>query len=69
MGATRKIKKMLIDKGMTQVDLAEAADKNPLTLRNQLYRDNLTYKSVEHLCDVVGYDIVFRDRETGRVID
>lgn len=69
MGATRKIKKMLIDKGMTQVELADLADKNVMTLRNQLSRDGLTYKSVEHLCDVLDYDIVFRDRKTGKIID
>lgn len=69
MGASKKIKKMLIDKGLTQVELAELADKNVLTLRNQLSRDNLTYKSVEHLCDVLGYDIVFRDKQTGRIVD
>ena len=69
MGATKKIKKILIDKGMTQVDLAEAAGKNALTLRNQLCRDNMTYESIEHLCDVLGYDIVFRDRETSRIVD
>ena len=69
MGATKKIKKILLDKDMTQVTLAELAGKNLLTMRNQLSRDNLTYASVEHLCDVLGCDIVFRDRETGRIYD
>lgn len=69
MGATKKIKKILIDKDMTQVTLAELADKNVLTLRNQLSRDNLTYKSVEQLCDVLDYDIVFRRRSDGKIID
>lgn len=69
MGASKKIRKALVEKGINQVRLAEIAGKDVGALRNQLYRDNLTYASVEHLCDVLGYDIVFRDRETGRIID
>lgn len=69
MGATKKIKKVLLEKDMTQIDLAEIADKDVQALRNQLYRDNLTYASVEHLCDVLGCDIVFRDRESGKIYD
>lgn len=69
MGASKKIKKALLEKDMSQIKLAEIAGKDVGSLRNQLYRDNLTYASVEHLCDVLGYDIVFRDRETGRIID
>lgn len=69
MGASKKIKKVLIDKGLTQVDLASMADKGVQTLRSQLYRDNLTYASVEHLCNVLDCDIVFRDRTTGKIYD
>ena len=69
MGATKKIKKVLLDKELNQVQLAGLAGKDVQALRNQLYRDNLTYASVEHLCDVLGCDIVFRDRETGRIYD
>lgn len=67
MGATRKIKRVLFEKGLTQIDLAALADKNIQALRNQLSRDNLAYASVEHLCDALGCDIVFRDRETGEI--
>lgn len=69
MGASKKIKKILLDKDMTQVNLAALAGKDVQVLRNQLYRDNLTYSSVEYLCDILNCDIVFRDRETGRIYD
>ena len=69
MGATKKIKKILLEKNFSQIRLAELAGKDVQTLRNQLYRDKFTYASVEHLCDVLGCDIVFRDRETGRIYD
>ena len=69
MGASRKIKRVLFEKQMTQVQLAELADKDINALRNQLCRDNLTYASVEHLCDALGCDIVFRDRKTGTIYD
>ena len=69
MGATKKIKKILLEKNLNQIQLAELADKDVQSLRNQLYKDRFTYASVEHLCDVLGCDIVFRDRETGRIYD
>lgn len=69
MGASKKIKKALLEKDMTQVQLAELAGKQLQALRNQLYRDNLTYANVELFCNVMGYDIVFRDRVTGKIID
>ena len=69
MGASKKIKKILFDKEMTQIDLAQRAKKDVQTLRNQLYRDNFTYASVEHLCNALNCEIVFRDKETGRIYD
>lgn len=69
MGASKKIKKALVEKDMTQVQLAELTGKHLQALRNQLYRDNLTYANVELFCNVMGYDIVFRDRITGKIID
>lgn len=69
MGATKKIKKILLEKNLTQIQLAELAGKDVQALRNQLYKDSFTYASVEHLCDSLGCDIVFRDRETGRIYD
>lgn len=69
MGAAKKIRKVLLEKNLNQVKLAELAGKDVQALRNQLYKDSFTYASVEHLCDVLGCDIVFRDRETGRIYD
>ena len=69
MGASKKIKKALLEKDMTQVQLAALAGKNLQALRNQLYRDNLTYANVELFCDIMGYEIVFRDKVTGKIID
>ena len=76
MGASKKIKKILVDKGMTQVELAKAIGerdnkppKDVQQIRNALSRDTFTYAILEHWLDILGCDIVFRDRETGKLYD
>ena len=69
MGASKKIRRVLFEKELTQVELAKLAGKDVQALRNQLYRDNFTYASVEHLCDALGVEIVFRDKESGKLYD
>lgn len=69
MGASKKIKKTLIDKDMTQIQFANAIGKDYQQLKNALSRDAFQYNLLEKWLDEIGIDIVFRDRATGKIID
>lgn len=64
MGASRKLKDIMKHKHIKQTELAESSGKQLQVLRNMLYRDNMTYATVEQLADALGCDIVFIDRKT-----
>lgn len=69
MGASKKIKKILIDKDMTQEDFADAIGKEAQQTRNALYRDSSSFSTIENWLDAIGCDIVFRDRATGKIYE
>lgn len=69
MGASKKIKKILIDRDMTQNDFAEAIGKDPQQTKNALYRDTFNYNLLEQWLDAIGCEIVFRDKASGRLYD
>lgn len=55
------------DKDMTQQALADAIDKPYNTLRNILYKDNMTTKTLGQIAEALGCEIVLRDKETGKL--
>lgn len=67
MGAKKKLKMAMIDKGINQIDLAEMTGRKIGTLRNMLFRDNMAYTTVEQLADALGCDVILRDRKTGKL--
>lgn len=67
MGAKKKLKMVMIDKGINQIDLAEMTGRKIGTLRNMLFRDNMAYTTVEELADALGCDVILRDRKTGKL--
>lgn len=70
MGASKKIKKALIDKGIKQKELAEVLGyKSINSLYNMLNRDNMTFENAERWANAIGCDVVLRDRETGKIYD
>lgn len=64
MGASDKLKAIMKHKKIKQAELAEITGKDSQSLRNMLYRDNMTYATIEQLADALGCDIVFIDRKT-----
>lgn len=67
MGASRKIKTVAMAKGIKTKDLAEAYGDLTQTFYNKLHRDTMKYDEVEKIADALGCDVVFRDRETGKI--
>lgn len=73
MGASKKIKKILIDKELTQAEFAEMVMHKTKTrevqMRNALARDTFGFNTVEEWLDALDCDIIFRDRKTGRLYE
>lgn len=69
MGASKKLKKIMIDKQYKHADVAQASGRSAATLSNLFYKDRMTYATVEDLCRVMGCEIVFRDVTTGKIYD
>ena len=69
MGSSKKIKKILIDKGLTQAQFAELIGKDAQQVRNSLYKDNANYATIEKWLDAIDCEIVFRDKKSGRLYE
>lgn len=67
MGASKKLKKVMVDKEITQTRLAEILGKPFNTVRNTLFNDNMRFDTLEEFADALGCDVVLRDRETGEI--
>lgn len=64
MGVARRLKTIMVYKGVTAVSLAKALGKATQTFYNMLQRDVMKYSEVEKIADALGCDIILRDRET-----
>ena len=67
MGSTGKLKKALISRGMTQIQLADKLGKPLGTVKNTFTKDNMRISTLEEYADALGCDVVLRDRETGEL--
>lgn len=52
-----QVKKILIDKNMTQAEIASALHVQPNTVNNYLNKPNVTFKSMERVAHVLGYKV------------
>ena len=66
MGASKKIKQVMIEKNIKVGELAERIGMKPQPLSNKLFRDTMSYTDVEKMADVLGCDVKIVDRETGK---
>ena len=72
MGAKALIKSVMEAKRYRVSDLTRELNSRGIgiassSLSTQLYRDNFSYERVEMLADIMGCDICFRDRRSGKV--
>ena len=68
MGASKKIKQVMIEKDINVKTLSEVLDivSSPQALSNKLYKDNFSFSDVEKIADALGCDVKIVDRETGK---
>lgn len=79
MGFSDKFKKALKAENATVGDVASALGKHPQTIYNTIHNDahptaskrigGVSYSVVEQMLDVIGYEIVFRRKSDGHIID
>ena len=62
---SKRVRKICIDKDVEKKQLATALQIAPQSFYNKLSRDNMSYSHVCKIMDLLGIDIVFRDRENG----
>ena len=67
MGATKKLKMIMIDKDISGVKMAALVGCPVQTLYNKFGRDTMKYREVERYADLLDCDIVFKDRKTGKM--
>lgn len=70
MGAAKRIRQILIEEDLTQAQFAEMikpeAGANAQQVRDTLTRDSFRFSTLEEWLDVLGYDIVFISRKSGK---
>ena len=70
MGLAKKVRILLIERGMTQVKLAAKLGITPATLNDKLVRDNLSERDLVKIADALDcdFDACFVLRDTGKRI-
>lgn len=79
MGFSDKFKRALKTEKATVKDVASALGKSPQTIYNTIHSDahkevservsGVSYSVVEQMLDAIGYEIVFRRKSDGHIID
>ncbi|MBC5630632.1 helix-turn-helix transcriptional regulator [Clostridium sp. NSJ-6] len=57
MDITKIIKKLLIDKGMTQTELAKKLNTSSGNLTNKLRRNDFRISELEEISEAIGYEL------------
>lgn len=79
MGFSDKFKKALKAEKMTVSDVAEILGKHPQTIYNTIHNEahrsgsrrigGVSYSVVEQMLDAIGYEVVFRRKSDGQIIE
>lgn len=79
MGFSEKFKRALKAEKLTINDVAPIIGKSPQTIYNTIHRDahpadsertsGVSYIVVEQMLDAIGYEVVFRRKSDGQIID
>lgn len=66
MGAAKVIKQIMYEQNVSVSQLASALGIQPQSLSNKLYRDSFSFDDVVRIADILGSDVKFTIRETGK---
>ena len=65
MGASKQIRRVMLEKNIKVSELAEKIDMKPQPLSNKLFRDTMSYPDVEKIAAALGCAVRLVDLETG----
>lgn len=68
MGASKRIKQLMIEQGVNVKKLSEKLDfiSSPQALSNKLYKDNFSFDEVEKIANELKSDVKIVDRNSGK---
>ena len=66
MGASKAIKQLMQEKGITVKELAAMLNINAQSMSNKLYRDSFSYAEVVAIADLLNCDVKIIMRDTGK---
>lgn len=69
MGAKALIKTVMVQKDIKSGYIAEQLEMDKQVFYNWLNRDKMTVSNLVRVANVLGCDVVLRDRETGKIYD
>jgi len=64
MAATKIIKQLLLERGLTSKDLADKLGILPQSMSNKLYRDNFSFEEVIEIADYLNCDVKVITRDS-----
>jgi DNA-binding Xre family transcriptional regulator len=64
MAATKIIKQLLLERGLTSKDLADKLGILPQSMSNKLYRDNFSFEEVVKIADYLNCDVKVITRDS-----
>lgn len=73
MGVTKQLRAVMKEKGIKLKDFAQMynpdseAKTKTQVVSNMLTRDNMTFATVEQMADLLGCEVVLRDKKTGKI--
>lgn len=65
MGASKQIRRAMLEKNIKVSELAEKIGMKPQPLSNKLFRDTMSYSDVEKIAAALGCAVRLVDLETG----
>lgn len=66
MGAAKAIKQIMYEQNISVAELASALGIQAQSMSNKLYRDSFSFDEVVRIADILGSDVKFIVRETGK---
>lgn len=66
LGAAKRIKMLLIERGKSVKDIAAVLGIAPQSVSNKLYRDSFTFDEVVSICESLGADVRIITRDTNK---
>ena len=66
MSAAKRIKQLMIERGVNVKTLAEKLEITPQSFSNKLFRDSFSFDDVVKIADLLGADVEIITRDTLR---